>query len=150
MPLPLPNLDDRRWADLVDEGRTLIPRYAPGWTNQNISDPGITLVELFAWLTEGTIYRLNRVPARHRRKFLALIGFNPHPPRAAQTVLTFDPDPSTPAFALPAGVEFEGPGADGETIRFRTLSTNAHASCARQRNSAQPVARCGPTSPARV
>lgn len=121
MPLPLPNLDDRRWADLVDEGRALIPRHAPGWTDHNVHDPGITLMELFAWLTEMAVYRLNRVPARHRRKFLALIGFDPRPPCAAQTVLTFDPAAGTSPFPLPAGAEFEATGPDRLLVQFRTL-----------------------------
>jgi hypothetical protein len=74
MPLPVPNLDDRTFADLVAEGRSMIPRYAPEWTNYNPSDPGITLLELFAWLTEMILYRLNQVPEEHYRVFLELIG----------------------------------------------------------------------------
>jgi hypothetical protein len=66
MPLPLPNLDTRRWADLVQEGRALVPRYAPEWTDHNAHDPGITLMELLAWLAEMNIYRLNQIPPRHR------------------------------------------------------------------------------------
>src|SRR5271155_1597082 len=62
MPLTAPNLDDRQFADIVAEAKTLIPRYAPEWTNFNESDPGITLVELFAWMTEILTYRLNQVP----------------------------------------------------------------------------------------
>ena len=50
MPLPLPNLDTRRWTDLVAEGRSLVPRYAPTWTDHNAHDPGMTLFELLAWL----------------------------------------------------------------------------------------------------
>jgi hypothetical protein len=48
MGVPLPNLDDRRWIDLVEEGRSLLPFYAPQWTDHNIHDPGITLLELFS------------------------------------------------------------------------------------------------------
>ncbi len=124
MPLPLPNLDDRRWADLVDEGRALIPRYAPKWTDHNIHDPGITLMELFAWLTEMTVYRLNRIPERHLHKFLSLIGFNALSSRAAQTILTFTPpdaDNNPFELPLPKGVTFEAMDAEGEVIRFRTL-----------------------------
>ena len=87
MPLPLPNLDTRRWADLVEEGRALIPRYAPEWTDHNAHDPGITLVELFAWLTEGAVYRTNRITDRNRRKFLSLLGRDPAPPRPARVVI---------------------------------------------------------------
>lgn len=89
MPLPLPDLDTRRWADLVEEGRALLPRYAPTWTDHNVHDPGITLLELFAWLVEQDIYQVNRIPERHRRKFLALAGFRPQAPQPAETALSF-------------------------------------------------------------
>jgi hypothetical protein len=121
MPLPLPHLDDRRWSDLVEEGRALIPRYAPQWTDHNVHDPGITLIELFAWLTEANIYRLNRITERHRRKFLGLLGFEPHQPRASRAVLLCKSGAGSHAFPLPAGTEFEAPGAMGETVPFRTL-----------------------------
>jgi hypothetical protein len=121
MPLPLPNLDDRRWTDLVEEGRALIPRYAPRWTDHNVHDPGITLIELFAWLVEQDVYQLNRVPEGHRRKFLALIGFGPRPPSAAQTILSLSPEPGTGGFTLPAGVVFEATDPEGHVVPFRTL-----------------------------
>ena len=62
MPIKPPNLDDRRYDDIVREARALIPQYTPEWTNLGDADPGITLVQLFAWMTEMTIFRLNRVP----------------------------------------------------------------------------------------
>lgn len=74
MPLPLPNLDDRTYADLLEEARSLIPGLYPRWTNHNPSDPGITLIELFAWLTEMLIYRTNRVPDDHLLVFLKLLN----------------------------------------------------------------------------
>src|SRR6185295_12940928 len=73
MPITLPNLDDRRYADLVDEARALIPTYAPVWTNHNPSDAGITLIEMFAYVTEMLIYRLNRVTDTNIFAFLKLI-----------------------------------------------------------------------------
>src|SRR3989454_12132410 len=73
MPLHLPNPDDRRYADLVEEARTLIPRNAPEWTNHNPSDPGITLIELLAWITEATLYRINRIPERSYLNFVSLL-----------------------------------------------------------------------------
>lgn len=74
MPVKLPNLDDRSYADLVAEARALIPAYAPEWTNHNPSDPGITLLELFAYLAELQIYQLNRVGEASRLAFLRLIN----------------------------------------------------------------------------
>jgi hypothetical protein len=74
MPLALPQLDDRTWKDLVEESRALIPSLAPEWTNFNASDPGITLVELFAYLSEALLYRVNRVTDSNRHAFLKLIN----------------------------------------------------------------------------
>lgn len=74
MPIQLPNLDDRTYTDLVEEGRRLIPTYAPEWTNHNPSDPGITLIELFASITEMLLYRLNRVTDANRLAFLKLLN----------------------------------------------------------------------------
>jgi len=73
MPLPLPNLDTRRFDDLVAEMRALIPQYAPEWTNHNLSDPGMTLVDLLAWMTEATLYRTNRIPEATYLNFVALL-----------------------------------------------------------------------------
>ena len=74
MPLSLPNLDDLTWEQLTEEGRSLIPTWAPEWTNHNASDPGITLMELFAHLSEILIYRLNRVSDANVRSFLRFIN----------------------------------------------------------------------------
>jgi predicted phage baseplate assembly protein len=74
MPLEVPNLDDRRWDALVEDARALIPRVAPRWTDHNVHDPGITFIELFAWLAEMQIYQLNRVGERHRENFAQLVG----------------------------------------------------------------------------
>lgn len=74
MPLPQPNLDDLTYADLVEEARSLIPGLAPEWTDHNPTDPGIVLIELLAWLTEITLYRVNRVPEANYRTFLSLLS----------------------------------------------------------------------------
>ncbi|WP_426513838.1 putative baseplate assembly protein [Dactylosporangium sp. McL0621] len=84
-----PNLDDRSWQDLVDEMRALIPRYAPQWTDHNPSDLGVALIELFAWLAEGVVFRLNRVPEKNFLAFLNLLGVTRDPVAPAGTFLTF-------------------------------------------------------------
>lgn len=73
MPIELPVLDDKRYADLMEEARTSIPRLYPGWTDHNPSDPGMTLVELFAWLTDILIYRVGRLPDERILAFLRLL-----------------------------------------------------------------------------
>ncbi len=90
MTLPIPNLDDLRFqSDLVDEARKRIIRYCPEWTEYNISDPGITLIELFAWMTEMMVYRLNRVPEKNYLKYLELLGFQMEPAKTAAADITF-------------------------------------------------------------
>ena len=74
MPIKPPNLDDRRYEDILAEAETLIPQYCPEWTNLGDADPGMTLVQLFSWMTELTIYRLNRVPDKTYIHFLNFIG----------------------------------------------------------------------------
>ena len=74
MPLILPDLDDRRFNDLIEEAKALIPRYNREWTNFNPSDPGITMVELLSWFTDMTLFRLNQVPEENYKKFLTLAG----------------------------------------------------------------------------
>ena len=74
MPIPQLNLDDRTFDQLAAEGRALIPRYFPAWTDYNESDPGITLLELFAFFAEAAIYQTNRVPERSLQRFAALVG----------------------------------------------------------------------------
>jgi hypothetical protein len=88
MPLTIPNLDDRRYQDLLDEALARIPVYNPEWTNFNKSDPGVTLVELFAFLTENLLYRANQIPERNRKKFLSLLGVPLHPGSSARGLVT--------------------------------------------------------------
>ena len=73
MPLELPNIDDRRYQQLVDELLARVPVHTPEWTNFNNSDPGVTLVQLYAFLTENLLYRANLIPERNRLKFLQLL-----------------------------------------------------------------------------
>src|SRR5437879_7845219 len=100
MALPVPNLDDRSWKQIVDEAVRLIPRYCPEWTNHNPTRPGITLLELYAWMTEIVIYRLNQVPEKNFLTFLDLIGVRLKPPEPARVVLELTPSE----------------GADGELV----------------------------------
>jgi predicted phage baseplate assembly protein len=87
--LPAPNLDDRGFQDLVDEAKRLVQLRNPTWTDHNVADPGVTLIETFAYMTDQLIYRLNRVPDLHYIKFLELLGEKMIPPGAATTRLEF-------------------------------------------------------------
>ena len=89
MPLQPPQLDSRDFDSLFREARSRIPRYVPEWTNWNDSDPGITLLQLQAWLAETILYRLNQLPDLNFVKFLQLLGVEQRPAQPAQANLTF-------------------------------------------------------------
>src|SRR5580692_10543229 len=102
--IPEITLDDRSFQDLVNEARLKLSQRCPEWTEHNVSDPGITLVELFAWLTESIIYRLNRVPEKLHVTLLDLLGIQIAPPVAATTRLRFRlAAPMEEAVEIPAG-----------------------------------------------
>ena len=99
----------------------LIPFHAPQWTDHNASDPGITLLELIAWVTEMDVYRINRLHRRHRRQFLGLTGVAPLPARAARTMLELAMrNARTAPVTVPPGTEFESADATPDAPRFRT------------------------------
>ncbi len=125
MSLPSPNLDDRTWEEIVEAAKRLIPTYCPRWTDFNASDPGITLVELMAWMTEMILYRLNLVPDKNYIKFMDLIGVTLKPPKPAQTWLTFDVTEGAPQEDLkeiPAGTKVSGLNPEGEPVTFETTA----------------------------
>ena len=100
MVLPAPHLDDRDFQSLVDDAKRLVQQRSPDWTDHNVSDPGVTLIEAFAQMMDQLIYRLNRVPDRHYVKFLELIGLQLYPPTAARGTATFWLAAAQPATVL--------------------------------------------------
>lgn len=113
--LESPNLDDRTWRQLVDEARALIPRYAPEWTDHNPSDLGIALIELFAWIVESMIYRLNQVPEKNFIEFLNLLGITRDPATPASTYLTYQLAPDSNGLLLPKGSQAATSQTETET-----------------------------------
>ncbi|MCP2342440.1 putative baseplate assembly protein [Actinomadura rupiterrae] len=89
MALPSPNLDDRHFQQFVDDAKRYIQRRAPEWTDHNVSDPGVTLIEAVAHMADQIVYRLNRVPDKNYLAFLDLLGITLLPPSAARTDVTF-------------------------------------------------------------
>ncbi len=89
MPLKVPQLDDRTFEQLLAEAKQRIPVHTPEWTNFNDSDPGITLVQLFAFMTENLLYRSNRIPEASRKKFLTLLGIPLQPASPGRGLVAF-------------------------------------------------------------
>ncbi|MCV2395218.1 putative baseplate assembly protein [Actinotalea sp. M2MS4P-6] len=141
MPIPPPNLDDRSFQDIVDETKRLIPRFTPEWTNHNVSDPGVALIELFAWMSEMVLFRVNQVPERLYVHFLNLAGIEPFPPSVAHTDVTFwlSAPPERPV-VIPLGTEVTTSTSATDAVVFSTVReavaatprlTAAHSSRAR-------------------
>jgi hypothetical protein len=87
-----PVLDARSYQDIVNETMARIPVHNPEWTNLNESDPGVTILELFAFMTESIVYRANQIPERNRRKFLSLLGVPLAPASSARGIVTISND----------------------------------------------------------
>lgn len=123
MSLPVPNLDNRRFQDIVDDAKRLIPSKCPEWTNHNVSDPGVALIELFAWMTEMTLFRLNQVPDKFFLEMLNLIGFEPFPasPARADVVFWLSGVPEE-TVVIAQGTEITTDGVGGEPVTFATLA----------------------------
>jgi hypothetical protein len=94
--VPAPTLDTRTYQDLVDEALARVPIHNPEWTNFNRSDPGVTLIELFAFLTESLLYRANQIPERNRLAFLSLLGVPLQPASSARGIVTLSNDAGLP------------------------------------------------------
>lgn len=89
MGLETPNLDDRTFQDFVDELKIRAGEEFPEWTDHNLSDPGVALLELFAFVAERTNHQLNQVPDRLYTKFLEMMGIDRKPAVSAEARLSF-------------------------------------------------------------
>lgn len=122
MSLPVTNLDDRKYQDLVDEAKLLIPQFCPEWTNHNLSDPGVALIELFAWMSEMMLFRLNQVPDVFYTRMLNLVGIDTFSATPAKADLTFWLTPGQEDdVAVPSGTEVATTTDTDDSIIFTTL-----------------------------
>src|SRR5579864_4672694 len=114
MPLQPPHLDNRTYAQILSDLQFRIPRYTKEWTNYNDSDPGMTLLQLFAWLSDQMRYQMNQVPMRNYVKFLKLLGQELQPALPALARLTFTTSGGTAiASPVPLHAQVTAPATDG-------------------------------------
>lgn len=116
-----PQLDDRTFDQILADLRFRIPRYTKEWTNFNDSDPGTTLLQLFAWLTETMCYRMNQIPLKNYIKFLKLLGTDLAPALPATAHLTFTTQANTVASPVPQRTQISAQASDGgDPLIFET------------------------------
>jgi hypothetical protein len=89
------SLNALTFDELVNIGRAMIPTLAPRWTDHNIHDPGIMLMELMAWIAEAQMYSMDRLRRDERTAYAALLGVQPRGPLPARG-LVWPPVDSTP------------------------------------------------------
>lgn len=145
--LTAPNLDDRRFQDLVDDAKRLVQQRCPEWTDHNVSDPGVTLIETFAFMVDQLLYRLNRVPPALYVRFLDLLGIRLFPPTAASCDLTFwlaAPQPGTVRVARDAEVATVRAEVSEEPVLFTTLRDLDIVACSLAHLAVQAGSEGGP------
>lgn len=107
MSIPNPTLDDTSFEQLVDEAKKKIPAYSSVWTDFNESDPGITFIELFAWLADMQIYSLNKITEKNYLRYLKLLGVTLTPPNLSKVDISLKTDLNAPAFLIKKGTKFK-------------------------------------------
>ena len=118
MGVDVPELDDREYEELLDAAKKVIPATAESWTDMNPHDPGVTIVELLAWLTESYVYQLDQVTDDHREKYLRLVGASRRRPQPASVALSLSPPGQ--CVTIPVGTRLEATDGEGTTRRFET------------------------------
>lgn len=142
MPLPLPNLDNRTYEQLRAAALQQIEtNLNTNWNDLGPGDPGVVLLEAFAYLTEQMLYRLNRVPEKLYIAFLRLLGVTLFPPTAAQVTLRFwqSEERDTPIL-VPRGTRVTMSGGSGDAAPvFVTAAEVEVQPTHRDKESAVPV-----------
>ncbi len=143
MGLPAPNLDDRRFQGLVDDAKRLVQQRCPEWTDHNVSDPGVTLIETFAYMTDLLLYRLNQVPDRIFLSYLDLLGVTLFPPTAARVDVTLRLSaPQVQPVAVPAGTQvatMRQSSTGGEPVVFSIVDPLSIVPCSGSALAVQPA-----------
>jgi len=125
--LPVINLDDQYFEDIVEEAKKMIPAVYPNWTDYNEHDPGITFLELFAWLKESQQYHMNQIGRDNYLLYLNLLGIKLLKRRPATALVTFlgvETD-----FALSKGSRMYAGDICFETTEKENLSSIHIVSC---------------------
>lgn len=120
MGLEVPDLDDRTFEELLEDVRKRIPVHTEDWTDHNLHDPGITILETLAYVADSELYRLDRITDEHIEKYLALLGEPPRPPKSATAMLGLDPPPGVVGRPIPPDTTIAAEPVGGPVRLFET------------------------------
>lgn len=82
--LKIPQLDDLTYEQMINRAIARIPTMTDQWTDFNSHDPGITVLQTYAWLVDMLNYYMNATGDVHVQKYLKLLGIEPQPARASE------------------------------------------------------------------
>ena len=117
--LPIYNLDDEMFEDIVENAKKMIGNMSDKWTDLSPSDPGITFVELFAWLKEMQQYYLNQISVKNKYKYLKLLGEKIVYDKPSSAVVTINN--VTEERILPDRCKFSADGIIFESLREEAI-----------------------------
>lgn len=112
--LKVPELDDLTYEQIIQQAVSKIPSRTEEWTDYNHHDPGITVLEMYAWLTEMLNYYMNATGDIHVEKYLKLLGVEPEEGRPAGGYLMVEQLPEKTF--LPKGTCFMAGTVPFETV----------------------------------
>ncbi len=104
--LPVVSLDDEQFDEIMENARKMIPNLYPEWTDYNYHDPGITMLELLAWLKEAQQFHLDQIGPGHIRRYLSLLGERPGGRVPARALVCTVPPADDDGGILPEGSRF--------------------------------------------
>src|SRR5688500_1992014 len=84
-----PKIDPRKANDLLRALREMAPHYTREWPAKDDDDPGVALLKIFSFISEGVISRLNRAPERNFLAFLDMLGIRLLQARPARAPIQF-------------------------------------------------------------
>lgn len=119
--LPEISLDTLGFEEIVKKARSQIAEIYPQWTDYNYHDPGITILELFAFLKEAQQFYIDQTSDSMRKKFLQLMGITPMKRHAAYTTARFITDH---ALTIPMGCKFYMNGLCFEAMQLENIPGN--------------------------
>lgn len=88
-------LDDQNFIDIVNRSRRLIQKYAADWTNENASDPGITILEMLSWLKDNMQFYMDQSHLITQKAYMDLLGIHPLMGKGAEMIATVNFTAST-------------------------------------------------------
>ena len=117
--LPAVNLDDEQFEEIMEKARKTILSLHSGWTDYNYHDPGITILELLAWLKETQQFHMDQIGPEHIRQYMMLLGEQQRHVVPATALITIS-QPKMPE-VIPRGSRFWASNIPFETKDFRYL-----------------------------